>query len=157
LAFRAAFFCGARTWLQGTRQGSYRVYPLAAEAFARQLDDLYERYDWQVNAAQLNLLDSHDTARALWLTGDDQSALRLKGYEARRHDAPTHPPFQARFAMIPAAVQAEAAAQHADPPLDTGAKSESPPKPGGPLVGHPCRWRLASIGEWNVREPSRRM
>jgi hypothetical protein len=46
LAFRAAFFCGACTWLQGTRQGSYLVHPLAAEAFARQLDDLYERYDW---------------------------------------------------------------------------------------------------------------
>ena len=30
-----------------------------------------------MNYAQLNLLDSHDTARALWLMGEDQSALRL--------------------------------------------------------------------------------
>jgi cyclomaltodextrinase / maltogenic alpha-amylase / neopullulanase len=30
-----------------------------------------------VNYAQLNLLDSLDTARALWIIGDEQSALRL--------------------------------------------------------------------------------
>jgi neopullulanase len=30
-----------------------------------------------VNYAQLNLLDSHDTARALWIMGNDKSALRL--------------------------------------------------------------------------------
>jgi neopullulanase len=70
-------FCGAQTLVPGARQGSYPLQPVTAESFACQLDDLYRRYDWQVNCAQLNLLDSHDTARALWLMGDDQSALRL--------------------------------------------------------------------------------
>jgi cyclomaltodextrinase len=72
-------FCGARTLVNGARQGSYPLTPLTAESFARQIDDLYGRYDWQVNYAQLNLLDSHDTARALWVMGEDQSALRLCG------------------------------------------------------------------------------
>ena len=70
-------FCGARTLVQGYRQGSYRLAPLTAANFARQIDELYTRYDWQVNYAQLNLLDSHDTARALWIVGDEKSALRL--------------------------------------------------------------------------------
>ena len=70
-------FCGARTLVQGYRQGSYPLTPLTAAHFARQIDELYTRYDWQVNYAQLNLLDSHDTARALWIMGDEKSALRL--------------------------------------------------------------------------------
>ena len=70
-------FCGARTLVQGYRQGSYPLAPLTAANFARQIDELYTRYDWQVNYAQLNLLDSHDTARALWIVGDEKSALRL--------------------------------------------------------------------------------
>ncbi len=31
----------------------------------------------EINHAQLNLLDSHDTARALWILDEDESALRL--------------------------------------------------------------------------------
>jgi neopullulanase len=34
-------------------------------------------YDWEINLAQLNLIDSHDTARTLWMVGGDESALRL--------------------------------------------------------------------------------
>ncbi|MCS6828138.1 MAG: alpha-amylase family glycosyl hydrolase, partial [Caldilinea sp.] len=34
-------------------------------------------YPWEVTQAQLNLLDSHDTARTLWTVGGDESALRL--------------------------------------------------------------------------------
>ncbi len=34
-------------------------------------------YDWQINLSQLNLLDSHDMPRALWIVGEDKSALRL--------------------------------------------------------------------------------
>ena len=34
-------------------------------------------YAWETVLAQLNLLDSHDTARALWIVGGDEPALRL--------------------------------------------------------------------------------
>jgi cyclomaltodextrinase / maltogenic alpha-amylase / neopullulanase len=70
-------FCGARTLVPGYRHGSYPLPPLTAPRFAHQIDELYARYDWQVNCAQLNLLDSHDTARALWIMGAEKSALRL--------------------------------------------------------------------------------
>jgi cyclomaltodextrinase / maltogenic alpha-amylase / neopullulanase len=70
-------FCGARTLLKGARQSSYPLTPMTAESFARHIDEIHSWYDWQVTYAQLNLLDSHDTARALWLMGEDQSALRL--------------------------------------------------------------------------------
>jgi neopullulanase len=70
-------FCGAQTLVPEARQGSHPVTPVTAGVFASQIDELYSRYDWQVNYAQLNLLDSHDTARALWVMGDDPSALRL--------------------------------------------------------------------------------
>jgi neopullulanase len=70
-------FCGAQTLVKGYRQGSYAVMPLTVEQFARQIDDILTRYDSQVNYAQLNLLDSHDTARALWIVGEEQSAMRL--------------------------------------------------------------------------------
>jgi len=70
-------FCGGRTLVQGYQQGSYSLLSLTAEHFAQQIDAVYTRYDWQVNYAQLNLLDSHDTARAVWIMGNDQSALRL--------------------------------------------------------------------------------
>jgi cyclomaltodextrinase / maltogenic alpha-amylase / neopullulanase len=75
---RAALgFFGARTLKKGYKPGGYELQALTAESFARQIDELQALYDWQVNYAQLNLLDSHDTARALWILGDDKSALRL--------------------------------------------------------------------------------
>ena len=34
-------------------------------------------YDWQITEAQLNLLDSHDTARVVSIAGGDEATLRL--------------------------------------------------------------------------------
>ncbi len=50
--------------------------PLDADAFAEEVDDVLSLYDWEVTCAQLNLLDSHDMARAQWIMGDDTEALR---------------------------------------------------------------------------------
>jgi cyclomaltodextrinase / maltogenic alpha-amylase / neopullulanase len=75
---RAALgFCGGHTLRRGYKPGNYELKPLSARSFARQIDLLHAQYDWEVNQAQLNLLDSHDTARALWIMGEDKSALRL--------------------------------------------------------------------------------
>ena len=38
---------------------------------------MYSLYSWEVAQAQLNLMDSHDTAGTLWTVGGDESALRL--------------------------------------------------------------------------------
>jgi neopullulanase len=50
--------------------------PLDAETFAEDVDDVLSLYDWEVTCAQLNLLDSHDMARAQWIMGDNADALR---------------------------------------------------------------------------------
>jgi len=50
--------------------------PLDGEEFVEAVDDLLGVYDWNVTLAQLNLLDSHDMARAKWIVGDNDAALR---------------------------------------------------------------------------------
>jgi len=50
---------------------------LDAQAFAAEIDDLMSLYAADVTQAQLNLLDSHDTARFLTLAGGDVTALKL--------------------------------------------------------------------------------
>ena len=53
------------------------VDPLSAEGFDSALHCLLNLYPPWVNQAQMNLLDSHDTARFLTLARGDESALRL--------------------------------------------------------------------------------
>ncbi len=77
---RAAFgFTAAQTLEHSEigRSGLQHVAPLDAPAFAREVDGLLTRYRPEVTEVQLNLLGSHDTARALTLVGGDEAALRL--------------------------------------------------------------------------------
>ncbi len=75
---RAALgFFGARTLRAGYRPGNFELAPLDAAQLARRVEHLLSIHPWEVTQAQLNLIDSHDTARALWIVKDDESALRL--------------------------------------------------------------------------------
>ena len=77
---RAAFgFTAARTLEHSEirRCGLQHVSPLDAPAFAREVETLLSRHRPEVTSAQLNLLGSHDTPRALTLVGGDETALRL--------------------------------------------------------------------------------
>ena len=61
---------------------SYRPYPaMDAPAFADRIDALLSLYPWPVTLVQLNLLDSHDTARFLTIGG------RRRGQPAPGHAA----------------------------------------------------------------------
>lgn len=51
--------------------------PIDAAGFKRDVETLFNRYDWEINFAQMNMLDSHDMPRALWLVNNDEAALRL--------------------------------------------------------------------------------
>jgi cyclomaltodextrinase len=73
----AVSFFGAETLRLDYKREHLKLEPLDVPAFAKAIDDMHELYDWEVNHVQLNLLDSHDTARALWIMGEDTSALRL--------------------------------------------------------------------------------
>ena len=70
-------FFGGRTLRPGYQRTHYKLEPLDAAGFAETITYMLGLYDWEVNLVQLNLLDSHDTARALWIMGDDVDALKL--------------------------------------------------------------------------------
>ena len=75
---RAALgFFGAETLNTTAKPGGYPIKPLTARRFAREVERMAGLHDWQVMQAQMNLLDSHDTARVLWTVNGDVSALRL--------------------------------------------------------------------------------
>lgn len=75
---RAALaFFGSETVNTVYKPGGFQLQPLDGRQFSRTIDAMLNLYSWEINLAQLNLLDSHDTARALWIMGEDESALRL--------------------------------------------------------------------------------
>ena len=56
----------------------YRPYPrITGAEYADRIDHLLALYPWQVQLAQLNLLDSHDTARFRTIAEDDEAGVRL--------------------------------------------------------------------------------
>jgi neopullulanase len=75
---RAALgFFAAETLRIDYKPGGKVLAPMNATAFAKTVDTMLSLYDWEIILAQLNLIDSHDTARTLWMVGGDESALRL--------------------------------------------------------------------------------
>lgn len=75
---RAALgFFGRETLRTDYRPGGFALQPLAVSDFARSVEQMVTRYDREIVQAQLNLMDSHDTARLLWMVDGDESALRL--------------------------------------------------------------------------------
>ncbi len=75
---RAALgFFAADTLDPEYKPGGFRVQPIQAQVFAAELDRVLSQYAWPITFAQLNLLDSHDTARFLHQAGGDRDALKL--------------------------------------------------------------------------------
>jgi glycosidase len=73
-----AFTAGERVVAEMTEGRSYEPYPaLDAPGFAEAIERLLAMYDWEHTQAQLNLLDSHDTARMLTLAQNDKASVRL--------------------------------------------------------------------------------
>ena len=59
------------------RSGTGFVPPMSAPEFGQRMTEVTQMYHPDVVAAQLNLLDSHDTARYLTAVGGDATAYRL--------------------------------------------------------------------------------
>jgi glycosidase len=56
----------------------YNPWPgIDGATYARRIESLLAAYDWNVQLAQMNLLDSHDTSRAITLAGGDVRSLEL--------------------------------------------------------------------------------
>jgi glycosidase len=57
---------------------SYKPYPaLDAAGYGRAVQRILDLYDWNVTQVQMNLLDSHDTARFLSIARGDKASVRL--------------------------------------------------------------------------------
>lgn len=73
-----AFTAGDRVVVEMTEGRSYEPYPaLDAPGFAAAIERLLNLYDWEHTQAQMNLLDSHDTARVLTMAQGDKASVRL--------------------------------------------------------------------------------
>jgi len=70
-------FFGAETLNTDVRPGGHAFTTFTVDKFAAEIERMHNLYDWEINYAQLNLLDSHDTPRILWQMGGDESAVRL--------------------------------------------------------------------------------
>jgi len=71
----ALSFFGAGS-LRDYQKANLAFEPIDAPAFADEVDRLFDLYDWEAVCAHLNLLDSHDMARASWIVRDNLDALR---------------------------------------------------------------------------------
>ena len=58
-------------------RGYNPLEPMPGEAYANRLNWLLGLYPWEIQLTQLNLLDSHDTARAISIFGGDAASVRL--------------------------------------------------------------------------------
>lgn len=73
-----AFTAGDRVIRSMSEGRNYHPYPaLDAPGFARKIEELLALYDWEHTCVQMNLLDSHDTARLLTMAQDDIASVQL--------------------------------------------------------------------------------
>ncbi len=72
-----AFIVGDRLD-KSTVPGFYKPYPaIDAAQYAQEINELLQRHPWEIELTQLNLLDSHDTARLLSMAKGDRTAVKL--------------------------------------------------------------------------------
>ncbi len=73
-----AFTAGDRVKMELVESPSYYPYPpLFAKEYGEKMQALLELYPWEIQLTQLNLLDSHDTARLISIAGGDKATVQL--------------------------------------------------------------------------------
>ena len=73
-----AFTAGDRVIKEHVEAPSYYPYPaLSAQAYGEEIEKLLALYPWKIQLTQLNLLNSHDTARLLTIASGDQASVEL--------------------------------------------------------------------------------
>jgi cyclomaltodextrinase len=73
-----AFTAGDRVDVEQIIDRSYHPYPpILAEEYAHKIQSLLQLYDWEIQLTQLNLLDSHDTARLISIAKGDRESVEL--------------------------------------------------------------------------------
>lgn len=73
-----AFTAKDKVVMSLVEQPAYFPYPaLDAQGYAQKIETLLALYPWEIQLTQLNLLSSHDVARALTVIDDDQRSFEL--------------------------------------------------------------------------------
>jgi cyclomaltodextrinase / maltogenic alpha-amylase / neopullulanase len=73
-----AFIAGDRVDLSLVKDRSYYPHPpLSAPEYAQKMQELLQLYPWEIQLTQLNLLNSHDTARLISIAQEDWDSLKL--------------------------------------------------------------------------------
>ena len=73
-----AFTAGDRVMIEYVEKPHYQPYPaLSAREYGEKIQELLALYPWEIQLTQLNLLDSHDTARLLTIAGGDRPSVEL--------------------------------------------------------------------------------
>ncbi|MEM9768000.1 MAG: glycoside hydrolase family 13 protein [Cyanobacteria bacterium P01_D01_bin.71] len=73
-----AFAAGDRVVMEYAEIPDYYPYPaLDAAGYQAKIEALLALYDWEIHQVQLNLISSHDVARALSVMGEDIDSLKL--------------------------------------------------------------------------------
>ncbi|MEM8828544.1 MAG: glycoside hydrolase family 13 protein [Cyanobacteria bacterium P01_G01_bin.19] len=71
-------FAGGENYDPDFCQGELKPYPpISGTEYAIKIDALLKLYDWEIQLAQLNLLDSHDTPRMITTVGEDKDSFLL--------------------------------------------------------------------------------
>ncbi|MBI5964287.1 MAG: glycoside hydrolase family 13 protein [Chloroflexi bacterium] len=70
-------FFGAASLNKAWEHADVKLKPINAEIFKKDIDTMFGHYDWEINYAQMNMIDSHDMPRALWLVNNDKAAHQL--------------------------------------------------------------------------------
>ncbi|WP_013320735.1 glycoside hydrolase family 13 protein [Gloeothece verrucosa] len=73
-----AFVAGDRVLKEYYQSQDFKPYPaLSAATYGEKMQQLLSRYPWDIQLTQLNLFNSHDTARVLTTSGKDKSSIKL--------------------------------------------------------------------------------
>ncbi|MEM9977852.1 MAG: glycoside hydrolase family 13 protein [Cyanobacteria bacterium P01_D01_bin.2] len=73
-----AFTAKHRVVMSLVEQPAYFPYPaLDAQGYGEKIEELLALYPWEIQLTQLNLLSSHDVARAITVMGGDQRSFEL--------------------------------------------------------------------------------
>ncbi|MGB7442554.1 MAG: glycoside hydrolase family 13 protein [Coleofasciculaceae cyanobacterium] len=80
-----AFTAGDRVVMDYVKSQSYEPYPpLDAAGYAAKIEYLLQLYPWEIQLTQLNLLDSHDTARLLSIASGGRESPEAEAQESVR-------------------------------------------------------------------------
>ena len=73
-----AFTAGDRVDIKQVEDRDYSAYPaISAVEYGQKMEELLQLYPWEIQLTQLNLLDSHDTARVLSIAKGDKASVEL--------------------------------------------------------------------------------